>query len=411
MKVTKIEVHEIQAAYEDWAAYQLNHYYGPHRRTVYVVHTDDGLEGLGEGHAPEPQEVQEKYLGTSPFDWIGDETSLGLGTAMYDLMGKAVGVPVYKLIGAKCRSWVPVGSWTVSTAPKRMAEAVEQYADAGYTWLKFHLSPFENVFDQTEAMQKVAPPGFKLHYDFTMHGTDDHMPRLLERLAKFPIAGCFEDPLPAKDLPGMIELRKRSPLPVVLHHSPLGFTYDVLMGAADIYMLGHSPIGRAIRAAGLFAAGNIPFMLQNTGGHITRAMTCHLMASFPSATFHFIGDTEIFAEDVTRERLLPVNGFVRVPEGPGLGVTLDREKLERLETQDLPRQSQWIVKSRFANTTRMYHVHDPDDSLFMVRPDKARQISFRYDSPIETEYWDDDGSEQYRQTFDRIKREGMILER
>ena len=44
------------------------------------------------------------------------------------------------------------------------------------------------------------------------------------------------------------------------------------MGAADAYMLGHSKIGDAMRRAGLFAAGNLPFMLQNVGGAITRAM-------------------------------------------------------------------------------------------------------------------------------------------
>ena len=110
----------------------------------------------------------DQYIGSNPFDWLGDETSLGLGTAMYDLMGKAAGVPVYKLFGQKYRSWVPVAAWTVSTHPDRMARAVSAYARQGHTWMKFHLSPFENVIDRTEAMQKVAPKGFKLHYDFTM---------------------------------------------------------------------------------------------------------------------------------------------------------------------------------------------------------------------------------------------------
>ena len=54
---------------------------------------------------------------------MGDEVSLPLGMAMYDLMGKAAGVPVYKLFGQKHRSWVPVSSWTVSTHPEHMAEA------------------------------------------------------------------------------------------------------------------------------------------------------------------------------------------------------------------------------------------------------------------------------------------------
>ncbi len=411
MKVTDIEVHEITLEYEDWIAYQLNHYYGPARRTVYVVHTDNGLEGLGEGGTTEPQETIDQYIGTNPFDWIGDETSLALGTAMYDLMGKAAGVPVYKLFGQRFRSWVPVGSWTVSTHPQRMVEAVEQYAARGYTWMKFHLSPFENVIDQTEAMQEVAPEGFKIHYDFTMHGTDDHMFALLEKLARYPIAGCFEDALPAEDIPGYIELRQRSRLPIVLHHTPLGATYEVLMGAADAYMLGHAKIGDAIRRAGLFAAGNIPFMLQNVGGNITRAMTTHMMAAFPTANFHFFSDTETWKSDVVKEQLEPVNGFVRVPENPGLGVTLDRDELERLENLKLPEQNRWIIKSQFQNGTKMYNIADPKDSIFMVRPDRKRLITMSYDAPILTEYWDDDGTPEYKEMLARLEQEGMVLEK
>ena len=412
MKITEIEVHEITLEYVDWIAYQLNHFYGPAKRTVYVAHTDDGLTGLGEGHDADPEEVIDRYIGTNPFDWIGDETSLALGTAMYDLMGKAAGVPVYKLFGQQVRSWVPVGSWTVSTHPDRMAEAVREYAALGYTWMKYHLSPFENVMDQTEAMQAAAPKGFRIHYDFTMHGTDDHMPELLDKLERFPVAGCFEDPLPPGDIQGYIELRKRSRLPVVLHHFPTNATYEVLMKPADAYMLGHQVIGEAVRRAGLFAADNSPFMLQNVGGNITRAMTAHMMAAFPSANFHFISTTETWKSDVVTERLEPVNGFVRVPESPGLGVTLDRDELDRLKRLELPPQERWIIRSRFENGTRMYNIADPEDSIFMVRPDRRRgMVPMSYDAPITTEYWDDDGSEAYRDMFARIEREGVVLER
>ena len=411
MKVTEIEVHPITLEYVDWIAYQLNHFYGPITRTVYVVHTDNGLVGLGESGSPESQEVIDGYIGTNPFDWVGDEVSLGLGTAMYDLMGQYAGVPVYKLFGQKYRSWVPVGSWTVSTHPHLMAETVEQYAAQGYTWLKYHLSPFENVMDQTEAMQTVAPGGFKVHYDFTMHGTDDHMPELLAKLEEYPIAGCFEDPLPGEDINGYIELRKRSRLPIVLHHFPMGATYEVLMKPADAYMLGHSRIGDAIRRAGLFAADNSPFMLQNVGGTITRTMTTHMMAAFPTATFHFFADTETWQDDVVKERLEPINGFLRVPEKPGLGLTLDRDALERLESLKLPEQEKWIIKSQFKNGTKMYNIADPKNSIFMVRPDRSRLIPMSYDAPISTEYWDNDGTPAYQEMFARIEREGIVLER
>ena len=49
-----------------------------------------------------------------------------------------------------------------------MAEAVQQYASEGHVWMKYHVSPFHNVLEQTAAMQAVAPEGFKVHYDFTM---------------------------------------------------------------------------------------------------------------------------------------------------------------------------------------------------------------------------------------------------
>ena len=411
IKVTEIETHRITVEYEDWIAYQLNHFYGPSQRTVYVVHTDAGLTGLGEGGSSEPEDVVKRYIGTSPFDWVGDETSLALGMAMYDLMGKAAGVPVYKLFGQKHRSWVPIGSWTVSTHPRRMAQAVEEYSKRGFTWLKFHLSPFENIFDQMDAMQAVAPEGFKVHLDFTMGGTNDHMFELFERLSSYRILGCLEDPLREDDLPAYVELRKRSRVPIVFHHTPLGARQEVLLRAADVYMLGHAPIGTAIQRAGLFAAANIPFMIQNVGGDITRAMTTHMQAAFPTADFHFFCDAETWKTDVVKERLEPVNGFVRVPEGPGLGVSLDPAALKRAEGLRLPEQPKWIIKSRFKNGTKMYHIADPKQSIFMVRPDTRRLIPMSYASPISTEYWDDDGTPAYKEMFARIGREGMVLER
>ena len=408
--VTDIESHRITLPYHDWIHYQLQHYYGPTQRTIYVVHTNVGLIGLGDsGNGPSRDPLIEKYIGTSPFDWIGDETSLGLGTAMYDLMGKAAGVPVYKLFGQRYRRWVAVGSWTVSTHPDRMAEAVREYAARGYTWMKYHLSPFENVIDQMRAMQAVAPEGFRVLHDITMHGTTDHMYELIDKISQFPIAGAFEDPLESKDVEGYMELRKRSRLPILLHHSPLGHTFDVMMRCADAYIVGHARIGDAMRKAGAFAAANVPFMLQNVGTNITRAMTTHMHAAFKTATFPFHSDTETWKADVVKERLEPINGFLRVPEGPGLGVTLDPEQLERLKNLKLPEQKKWIIKTRYKNGTKMYNIADPNGSIFMVRPDRRRLISMSYDAPLATEYWDDDGSVEYRTMFERIEREGIVI--
>ena len=117
MRVTEIDIHRVTLPYDEARAYELLHYHDLTQRTIYVVRTDSGLTGLGESEGIEREEVLDRYIGSNPFDWLGDETSLGLGTAMYDLMGQAAGVPVYKLFGQKYRSWVPVAAWTVSTHP------------------------------------------------------------------------------------------------------------------------------------------------------------------------------------------------------------------------------------------------------------------------------------------------------
>ena len=62
IRITDIEVHEIMLPYYDWIADVLNHYYGPTRRTVYVVHTDKGLIGLGE--SGEREDTLGRVLGT-----------------------------------------------------------------------------------------------------------------------------------------------------------------------------------------------------------------------------------------------------------------------------------------------------------------------------------------------------------
>ena len=59
-----------------------------------------------------------------------------MNMACYDLMGKHLGIPAWKLIGPKVRSWIPVAAWTVAQAPDAMAEEVRQAAARGYHWIK-----------------------------------------------------------------------------------------------------------------------------------------------------------------------------------------------------------------------------------------------------------------------------------
>src|ERR1700730_15480436 len=89
MKITAIEAHEILLPYQDYNAKTLFRYngFGNQVRTIYVVKTDIGLEGLGETPGPSRGERFERYTGTDPFEWVGSSDSLVMNMAMYDLMG------------------------------------------------------------------------------------------------------------------------------------------------------------------------------------------------------------------------------------------------------------------------------------------------------------------------------------
>ena len=85
--------------------------------------------------------------------------------------------------------------------------------------------------------------------------------------------------------------------------------------------------------------------------------------------------------------------------------------LERLSKLKLPEQEPWIVKSKFKNGAKMFNIAETSNSIFMVRPDMKGLVPMSFKSPISTEYWDNDGSPEFREMFARIQREGIVLER
>ena len=114
--------------------------------------------------------------------------------------------------------------------------------------------------------------------------------------------------------------------------------------------------------------------------------------------------------DLIEHQPVWADGYLFPPDRPGLGVTLDREALERLASQSLPPRQPWIVKTTYDSGARMYHRHDPADSIFLVRPDRRREFTPSWVAPISTEYWDDDGSPAFREMMGRLETEGMVLE-
>ena len=336
-RIDEIEFHYIFPAFQDFNATHLARSHGPviQGRTILVLKTNDGLEGLGEywGFGLDEDDLRSRYIGTDPFDWLNAPTELWMNMATYDLMGKKLGVPAWKLIGLKVRSWVPVAAWTVSRQPAEMAAEVRQAARRGYRWIKYHLDQSQNVLDQTEAMQAVAPPGFKVHYDLNADLEFYTICPIVKELERFPVAGRIEDPMVPADEDGYRLLREKCKLPMITHHGPAEFMARKI---CDGFMGGHAAVGAAAKLAAVAEMTRTPLMLQNCGGTINQAFQAHQVAVFKMATIDHVNVCHLWKEDVTVEQMPVVGGCVQVPEGPGLGVTLDRARLEKCAAQKAP---------------------------------------------------------------------------
>ena len=403
--ITDIERHVVLLPLNDYHSTALYRCQGSEimSRTIFVVKTENGLEGYGEGLGSSwlPSDQLKQFIGTSPFDWIGDTANLPLNMAFYDLMGKYLGVPVWKLIGPKVRSWIPVAAWTEPQAPDAMAEEVRQVSRRGYNWLKFHLNEIQDVVDQTEAMQKVAPPGFKVHYDFNANSNVEAILPVIRELQRFPIAGRVEDPMPSKDHEGYRLLREKSQLPILIHHGPTEVMVDHL---CDGYMAGHAAIGVAAKAAAVAEATNTPFMLQQGGGTINQAFLAHEVAAFKMALLDHVNLDNLWKDDVTTERFSVVGGSIAVPKGPGLGVTLDREKLEKYKKTPRPAPVRLLVRVKYKTGLTIFYRHNPESPGELYRLRSLSRVDVPgpvpgYRNSVVGDFWEADDTAEFAKTW------------
>ncbi len=421
LKITDVEVHEIVAPYQDYNARRLfrHRQLGFQSRTVYVVRTDNGLEGYGEtGNGPAPSQEKFAYLvGRNPFVEFNRVSHLGMSMALYDLLAKYLGIPLWQLIGPKIRDWVPLAAWTMSQPPAGMAKEAVHLSQKGYTWMKYHVDYFQNVIDQTEAIQRVAPPGFRLQYDFNGDESLNTVLPILKELEKFPVAGRVEDPIRSNrpaDRDDWRLLREATRLPI-LSHAP-GTDY-LVERAADGCLISRFPVPEAVRAAHVAEAANAPFMLQHVGGNITLAFLAHEAAVFKMGTLAHIHCGHLWKDDVTVERLPIVGGSVQVPKGPGLGVTLDREKLRKLAPPKKIKRDRFVVRMKYHNGLTVYlrYVEDRYQAGQRYLSGKGGSVAIKelpervpgsgpmYRRPVVTDFWDATGTAEFERIWKRTE--------
>ena len=222
--------------------------------------------------------------------------------AIFDLIGKTWGVPVYQLLGGKYQDKVAVSYWTAQWDGPGMEKIARRCSEMGYTSLKFKGRPGDPILDEFNALQKYAPD-VKIICDFNQSLKDpDEFIKLAKQLEGFNIQ-AIEDPLP----------------------------FNIIKaGVCDCFNLG-GLMHRFVKICAVAeAAGMQAWHSSSVEIGVYDAAYIHSIAATRNCTIgsDILGYL-IRKDDLLSKTFTVKDGFATVPNEPGLGVELDEDAIKR----------------------------------------------------------------------------------
>lgn len=322
----------------------------------------DGVVGWGEagsaptltGDLPEGMLAAARYLAPlvegHPLDDIAgamqrmDSQLYGNGgaksaieMALFDALGRALGKPVYELLGGKRRDAVPALRYIASgDTAKDVAEA-KQLREGGYTAFKIKLSgDVRKEIERTRAICEVLGKGVLISADVNQGWSAAEAVEYVRTVEHLPLA-FLEQPVRGPDLAGMAAVAAASRIPVGCDEGLHGLE-DLRRHHAARAAAGASL--KAMKLGGLNAVlaaarlseelgmkVNLSCKIAESG--IATAAVLHLAAALPSLDWGVSLTSQYLAGDLVRTPIEYVGGNARVPEGPGLGITVDESLVRR----------------------------------------------------------------------------------
>ena len=372
MKIVKIEAIAINIPYEIPVVIATGTLEVQENVLVRVT-ADDGTVGLGETQpipcfqgCGETQDtilslIREVYtplvLGRSPFDIEklnqdmthavngGSYARTAVSDALYDLVARALDVPLYDLLGGCCRDKIP-GVWSIGMKPAvEMADEARRQVDRGYFLLKCKIGAPDAETDvrNVAAVREALGPdvAFRVDGNAGMRYSEA-LPRLKRMVEPYSLE-FVEQPLAIWDLDGMARLSEALSVPIMADesansiHAVMDLVKQQAASIIDIKLAKMGGIYTARKIAAIAEATGIPLY---AGGQPSTSVGAATAAHFYAATWNVIGgDFPLgpdgwLSADITRDPLRVEDGFACVPtEGPGIGVELDEAKVESVSVR------------------------------------------------------------------------------
>lgn len=331
------------------------------RSVIARIRTDEGVAGWGnvdptpgysEMSAEEVVSVVKEalapaLLGYDPLNISGalrrmdaqcpaeNEAKALLEMALFDLKGKALGVPVWSLLGGKLRDEVTLNAWIGTLPPARAAAEAAEWCRRGFRSAKIKVGgDLREDVDRVAAVRGAVGPKMSLRVDANEGLDVDGAIRLARALAPYEIR-LFEQPVPRADLAGLARIRRQSPIPIMADESvrdARSVMEIIRLEAADLIkvkVMKQGGISRTLQLASMAEAAGLGVILGHGFGlWVSTLAEVHVAA----ASLGILDGCEAvgplkMAGEVVKNPPDMGHGSVQVPDAPGLGVEPDEGQL------------------------------------------------------------------------------------
>ncbi|HCV25280.1 MAG TPA: enolase [Candidatus Latescibacteria bacterium] len=350
-----------------------------------------------------------RVTGANAMDFLGDDSlGAGLQMAIYDLVGKALEVPAYKLFHQpQIRQWCPISWWNVDMSPEDFAAEAAEAVSRGYTSHKIKGRPWWDIYAQIEAVRDATPDYYHLDIDWNqMLVNASRATPVLQRLDEYPIVDIYESPIPQGDVEGNRQLRSKISRPIAHHFGNPPFPTVVRDEVCDGFVVGGGVAG-VLKQGIQAAAFDKPFFLQIVGTGITTALSLQLGSVLSHAQWPAVNCMNIYEEDLLATPLTVKGGYAQTPERPGLGIDVDEEALTRLRMEPPYEHPplRLLLALVWPNNRRRYYAN-----IHQCWTDALNGNMPIHEAGSRLEYVADDGSKDWDELQSRAAEQGPVFD-